>query len=261
MEKAVLEELKEDSLFHFTHKSDAERISKSGLKPVIGDNASGIEKTPKIFFSKGELGIIKVTEVWLRWLMNRIYGPNDRLGMYKNLTPEENNKRLSDWSKEFLNGEYKNDSNKKTQLFEYFYQYLKERQYLVLDIEDKKEYDSNDVDENKVNMKNQNPISMSFAKVMYGEFSNMDTPIMDDWNMHTKSGVSIDTSKIKKVVTKDGKDDMLSIVMTVYDKHKDMPHCHFLLDDFVEYVKKKESLDVMMNEGEKDDKINHSRIY
>ena len=81
MEKIVLDDLKEDSLFHFTHQESLDEIEKSGLKPVIGANANGVEETPKIFFSKGKLGVIKVTEVWLRWLMNKIYGVNDRLGM------------------------------------------------------------------------------------------------------------------------------------------------------------------------------------
>ena len=67
MEKVILDDLPENSLFHFTHKDSIEEIEKNGLKPVIGANANGIEETPKIFFSKGELGIIKVTEVWLRW--------------------------------------------------------------------------------------------------------------------------------------------------------------------------------------------------
>lgn len=45
----------------------------------------GIEKNPKIFFSKGEIGILKVTEVWARRLMNRIFGVQDRLGLKANL--------------------------------------------------------------------------------------------------------------------------------------------------------------------------------
>ena len=45
----------------------------------------GIEKNPKIFFSKGEIGILKVTEVWARWLMHRIFGVQDRLGLKANL--------------------------------------------------------------------------------------------------------------------------------------------------------------------------------
>ncbi len=262
MDKVLIDELEENSLFHFTHQSNIEKISTQGLKPVIGENAFGIEETPKIFFSKGELGIIKVTEVWLRWLMNRIYGPNDRLGIYKNLPQEERTNRISEWSKEFLSGEYKNDKAKKEKLFEYFYTYLKERRYLVLDIEDQKEYDSNAVDENKVNLKKQDYIYSAFAKIMYGEFSNMETSVMDDWNMHTKSNIEVPRNKIKQVTLKDGKDDMLSIVLYLYDKYKNMEHSKFLLDDFVEYAKKKEILKEMINEeGCKDDQNNNSRIY
>lgn len=260
MEKVVLNELKEDSLFHFTHEDNIEDISVNGLKPSIGENAFGIEKSPKIFFSKGELGIMKVTEVWLRWLMNRIYGPSDRLGMFRDETPEERNQRMSEWVKEFLSGEYKNDEEKKGKLFEYFYQYLEERKYLVLDIEDKKEYDSSDIDESKESLENQGHISNMFAEIMYCEFSDMNTKVMDDWNMHTKKNIAIDKSKIKKVETKDHRDDMLSIVMEIYDKYKDIPHEKFLLDDFITYAKK-ENLMKMVNEGVKDDKNNNGRKY
>lgn len=263
MEKVILDDLPENSLFHFTHKDSIEEIEKNGLKPVIGANANGIEETPKIFFSKGELGIIKVTEVWLRWLMNRIYGVNDRLGMYKNLTEEENKERISKWTKEFLSKNYLNDPEKKDKLFEYVYNYFKERTYLQLDIKDGIEYNSNDKDENKVKLSSDSEkISFAYAKIMYGEFSDINNPIMDDWNMHTKSNVGVDKSKIKQVTTKDGKTDMLSIVIQLYDKYKNMPHNKFLLDEFIEYSKKKEELNNMVNEeGNKYDQVNNSRFY
>ena len=254
MEKVIIDELPENSLFHFTHIDNYETIDSEGLKPIIGENAFGIEETPKIFFSKGELGIIKVNEVWLRWLMNRIFGPNDRLNKYKELTPNENERRIYAWIKEFLSGEYKNDTEKKEELFAYFYSYLKERIYFVLDIEDKKEYDSEDLDENKVKLNDPSGINERFAKIMYGEFSDMQSKIMDDWNMHTKTGQSIDKTKIKQVVTEDGMTDMLSIVLYVYDKHKDMPHVQLLLDDFVLYAKKRLEIEEMTKEeGLKDD--------
>ena len=263
MEKVILDDLPENSLFHFTHQGSLEEIEKKGLKPVIGDNANSVEETPKIFFSKGKLGIIKISEVWLRWLMNKIYGVNDRLGMYKNETEEEKKERISKWTKEFLSKEYLNDQEKKDKLFEYVYNYFKERTYLQLDIEDGVEYNSNDKDENKVKI-SANPENLSFiyAKIMYGEFSDINSPIMDDWNMHTKTNIGVDKSKIKQVTTKEGKTDMLSIVIELYDKHKNIPHSGFLLDEFIEYSKKKEELNNMVNkEGNNYDKNNHSRIY
>lgn len=262
MEKVVLDDLKEDSLFHFTHQKSLDEIEKSGLKPVIGANANGVEETPKIFFSKGKLGVIKVTEVWLRWLMNKIYGVNDRLGMYKKLTEEENKERISKWTKEFLSKEYLNDQEKKDKLFEYVYDYFKERTYLQLDINDGIEYNLNDYDENKLKFHTDKTKNYDFAKIMYGEFSDINNPIMDDWNMHTKTNTGVDKTKIKQVTTKDGKTDMLSIIIDLYDKYKNIPHNGFLLDEFIEYSKKKEEANNMVNEeGNKNDKINHSRLY
>ena len=195
--------------------------------------------------------------------MNRIYGVNDRLGMYKNETEEEHKERMSKWTKEFLSKEYLNDQEKKDKLFEYVYKYFKERTYLQLDIKDGIEYDSNDKDEAKEKLlSNQDYMPSAYAKMMYGEFSNMDTVVMDDWNMHTKSNIGVDKSKIKQVTTKDGKTDMLSIIIDLYDKYKNMPHSGFLLDEFVEYSKKKEEINNMINEeGNNYDQVNNSRFY
>ena len=38
-------------------------------------------------------------------VQNRIYGYNDRLGNYKNLSEEDNKQRLLNWTKEFLSKE------------------------------------------------------------------------------------------------------------------------------------------------------------
>lgn len=254
MEKITITELNADSLFHFTETSNLKRISREGLIPTIGENSHGIEDTPKIFFSKGEIGILKVTEVWLRWLMNRIYGPNNRLGIYNDLSPEECGKDLKKWTNEFLSGKFLEDQEKKEFLFSYFYDYLKRRTYLTLDIEDGKEYSIDDIDENKVTMrKSKDSLDKALATVMYGDFSDMDNLSMDEWNMHTKTGKAIKQDKIRIVTTKDNKDDMLSLVLYLYDRNKDIPHNKLLLDDFVIYAKKRQS-----KEGNKNDKTNHS---
>ena len=263
MEKVLVDELNEESLLHFDYINSIENIENKGIQPHIGENAIGLEDTPKVFFSKGELGILKVTEVWLRWLMNRIFGTNDRLGIHKNLTKEEQQEIEKKWIKEFLSGKYKEDEEKKKVLFDYFYKYLKERTYFLLDIKEGEEYSSNDIDEikSKLNKKEDN-LKKAFAKIMYGEFSDINSIKMDDWNMHTKTGIGVTKDKIKQVETTDGKTDMLSIVLYLYEKHKKIPHTHFLLDDFIKYAKKKEELNIIINEeGAKDDKINNNRIY
>ena len=263
MEQISVDNLTEENLFHFTRTNNLESIRIEGIKPIIGDNAIGIEDTPKTFFSKGKLGVLKANEVWLRWLMNRIFGWNDRLGLYKYETKEERQKRMSKWTEEFLNKNYFNDTEKKEKLFEYFYKYTKERSYLVLLLEAEKDYRIDDEDENKVRLRNSdNEISQAFAKEMYGQFSNFESTVMDDWNMHTISGTHISPSNIKQVATPDGKTDMLSILMYIYEHNKDIPHNNFLLDDFIEYAKNKKTLEEMISEGDqKNDQNNYSRIY
>ena len=255
MDRVAINELKADSLYHFTETSNLRRISNVGLIPYIGENSHGIEDTPKIFFSKGEIGILKVTEVWLRWLMNRIYGPNNRLGIYNDLSPKECGKEISTWSKEFLSGEYLDDEEKKEFLFDYFYEYLQERTYLTLDIEEGKEYCLDDIDENKVMMKKtKDELAKALATVMYGDFSNMSDIHMDEWNMHTKTGKAIKEDKIRIVTTENEDEDMLSLVLCVYDRNKDIPHNRLLLDDFVIYANNRKS-----KEGNKYDQTNNSR--
>ena len=46
-----------------------------------------------------------------------------------------------------------------------------------------------------------------------------------------------------------------------YDKHKDIPHSHLLLDDFIVYAKKIEIEEMLGKEGVKSDQDNINRIY
>jgi len=240
MDKIAIDKLNEESLYHFTERRNLKTISQDGLVPTIGENAHGIEKSPKIFFSRGEIGILKVSEVWLRWLMNRIYGSNNRLNIYKDMDPKEKKIKIEEWNHEFITRKYLKDEEKKERLFAYYYEYIKKRTYLTLDIKDGEEYDSNDIDENKVSLKEKNnKYEQEFAKIMYSDFSDMDDMTMDSWNMHTKTDKGIKSKKIRIVETPDNKDDMLSILLYVYNKNKSIPHKRILLDDFMKYVEKK----------------------
>lgn len=59
------------SFFHYTNKQNLDSIVKNGLEPRIGENSLYVEKTPKVFFVKGEKGIITIMDVWLRWLTSK----------------------------------------------------------------------------------------------------------------------------------------------------------------------------------------------
>ena len=244
MKKVSIETLNENSLYHFTEQKNIEKIEKEGILPKIGENSRGIENSPKSFFSKGELGIIKVSEFWLRWLMNRIYGVNNRLGLYKNETEKEKEQRIKKWTKEFLEKEYLEDEEKKLRLFEYFYKYAQTRVYLVLYLEEGKDYYLDDEDDNKVNHKKAtDKIAKAISKEIYAPFSNFESIQVDDWNMHTKTGTIIESKKINQVITPKKQEDMLSIILYVYEKNKNIPHSKLLLDDFIVFAKEKQKLE------------------
>ena len=262
MEQISIEELTENDFYHFTLISNLDSISIRGLVPQIGENAKGIEKTAKIFMSKGKLAIIKSSEVWLRWLMNRIFGLNDRLKMNKEESQKEQRERLAKWTEEFLTEKFLEDEEKKQKLFQYYYDYVKERTYLTLFLEEKIDFSFDDEDENKVYLKRlDDKMTSQFAKIMYGPFSNFESTKMDDWNMHTFTGITLSPNVIKQVKTPEGKTDMLSILIYLYDKNKNIPHSKFLLDDFVEYAKKRQRLEEMIQEGNNtNDKNDCSRV-
>lgn len=243
MKKILLDELKDTCILHFTNNNNLAKIEEEGLIPLIGQNAQGIEKNPKIFFSKGKKGALELSEVWMRWLMNRIFGEKDRIGIYQNTSIKERRILLEKWFKEFLSGDYLKDTEKKQILFDYYFYYLEERIYLTLDIKDKEEYDSSAIDENKeAIIKENSNMKRLFAKIMYGNFSNIDSPLVEEWNMHTIPNISIKREKIKQVITKDGKEDMLSIIIEMYENYSEKIDGVPLLDEFIEYAKKRNEL-------------------
>ncbi len=258
MKKITIDDLPENSFFHFTHISNIEDIKEKGLKSTVGENSAGIENTPKVFFSVGEIGILEIMEVWLRILINKIYGSKDILNLYNYERYEEKQERLITWADEFISQKYLDDSIRKGLLFEYFYNYLKERIYLVLDIEEGKDYLIDDLDEHKAKLNNeQDSLEYLIAKEQYGPFSDFNTNQVDNWNMHTKTNTSISRDKIKQVTTNIGEEDVLSIVLEVYAKNKWEIEYRLLLDDFIEYAKNKE----LIKEGREYDQNNNSRIY
>ena len=240
MEKIDLDKLEENALFHFTKTENLNSIAEHGLIPQIGENSHRVENTSKVFFSKGEIGVLKATEVWLRGLMNKINGANDKLGKYKNLSSKEEAQKLREWNEKFLNREYLNDEEKKSELFEYYYDYLQERTFLILDLEEKKHYLIDDVDENKKNLLlNPNAVKTAYAKEMYGSFSNMDSEIVDDWNMHTITDVPVEVENILELTFNDESADALTIVMEIYNKYKGLNKEKLLIDDFIDYANKR----------------------
>lgn len=59
----------DNAFFHYTSKDNLENISKEGLIPNIGENAISIEKTKKVFFTKGIEGTLILMDSWIRGLI------------------------------------------------------------------------------------------------------------------------------------------------------------------------------------------------
>ena len=232
-----LDSLNSNAYFHVTETSNLVSIFNSGLEPRIGPNSTGVGLTAKIFFVKGSDSVLKMWDVWLKWEMVNLFGQNQ---MAKKLYdfPQDKN-----WYNEFLSGNYKYDEEKKSLLFDFMFNYMFDRSYLMLDLKEGIDYSSNDIDENKVKQsKDKGSIKDKISRILYGDgkYSNCDSYKTDIWNMHTFVGRSIDKSKIKKLISTNGSSNVIDIVIEIYDRCDDKDKENFdLLNDYITYSKNK----------------------
>ena len=240
MKKIVLEELdKENAFFHFTNKDNIRSIEQNGLIATKGQNAKNAEQTPKIFFSKGTEGILELTDVWIKWMMNNAYSIKNLYGFYNGLSKQQIIEKASSWDKEFRDRTYLEDKEKKEKVFELVYQKMKQGVYLSLDLESGKDFDYLDIDENKeksLQLKRKgNIVNYLYTKEMYGSYSNVDSIKMEKWNMHTILYKNIDKERVSQVITKSGEEDILSIIRVIYQKNNK----YDILNDYMDYVEKR----------------------
>lgn len=217
----------ENAFYHFTNRDNYESISLNGLIPSIGDNANGIEKTSKVFFSKGNIGFLRICDVWINWFIYRISLYNSVL-KYKDITKEERMNLKRKFREDFTNGLFYTEDNIDYAIT-WMMEYMKSNIVLKLDIPHD-DYDELDIDEAKLHEKE------DFINRMYlGYITSSDK--VESFNMHTKSGIGVDKEKISKVTTNDD-DSALSILKEIYRKEKDKDNgLEFaFLDRFMNYV-------------------------
>lgn len=217
----------ENAFYHFTNRDNYESISLNGLIPSIGDNANGIEKTSKVFFSKGNIGFLRICDVWINWFIYRISLYNSVL-KYKDITKEERMNLKRKFREDFTNGLFYTEDNINYAIT-WMMEYMKSNIVLKLDIPHD-DYDELDIDEAKLHEKEE------FINRMYlGYITSSDK--VESFNMHTKSGVGVDKEKISKVTTNDD-DSALSILKEIYRKEKDKDNVleFAFLDRFMNYV-------------------------
>lgn len=248
MKRVKLDDI--STFFHFSPLEQKQSIECSGLLAKIGDNAVGIEHSPKVFFSKGKLGMLETCDVWIKWMMNRAFGITDKYEFYQGKNLQERKKGIDEWNREFISREYLNDKEKLERVFEIVYQSMQRQEYYRLDLIEGIDFNYQDIDEAKeeaLRKKSQgNIINYIYQKEMYGDFSNIESPIMDSWNMHTKPYKEIEKEKISQVITAKGRTDSLSIIQEVYEaigKNRKWD----VLDDFMFYAYQKEELESKTN--------------
>lgn len=86
-----IKDLPKNTYFHYTNIDNLDSIFTSGLEPLIGDNAMGIEKSKKVFFTIGINNSLILMDSWIRWMIgksittlfgNKLYKPLYRLGTF-----------------------------------------------------------------------------------------------------------------------------------------------------------------------------------
>ena len=225
-----------NAYFHFTKTENLKRISDANLIPKIGKNAEMIEENEKVFFSIGADGVLKLHDVWLKWMMNRMFG---EVSLRKKYDDDEYKNKLYEWTDEFLNKKYKVDVAKKNALFTKHYHDMLECSYLLLELTDGYDYDKNDYDEVKVRLnRNPNSLEYSFMKEMYGSYSDVTSNKMDAWNMHMIKNRYVKPRFISVVTINNNEVNVIDVLKFMYNKYKNIDYD--LLDDFMVWLKNNE---------------------
>lgn len=252
----------EKMFFHYTWKHNFYSINETGLQAGIGKNSEGIDKKPSIFFSSGVEAALQTWDVWLKWRLNRMNNP-----LWQGKTEEEIKQiheifnsgqathkqyfEYKKWEDEYLSGAYKDNPEILQELFEYQFEELSHSIYLSFDLKEGQDYVLDQVDHKKENNlpNKDNPHSKSYAffRVMYGDYTDYSSTVMDKWNMQTIPGreITIPASKIVQLTTRDGKEDVWSILNEFYKMYKanvpkEQQTKFDLLDSFMSYTRKKQ---------------------
>lgn len=186
------------SFFHYTNKDNIASIDKNGLLPKIGDSATGIEISEKIFFAIGSKGVFSIFDSWIRWLIAKrltdLPGEKADIPFYRFCTfimrlPLLHYLvaivvNLVVWL-EFRFKPFKIKS------FKIMKNILDNSCFLVLDLEEGIDFSYKDIDEVKTQKFNR-----KLLKSVYAKQNKMGSKKMDYWNMHTFSNISISPNKI-----------------------------------------------------------------
>ncbi len=219
----------EHSFFHYTNINNLESIFKNGLEPRIGANSLYLEKSSKIFFVKGEMGIIDIMDVWLKWLTAK---SNVNKFIYWIGTTYMRFPLCIKSLPNLIVKKNLNNVKKRHKIYNNMKNILDDSVFLKLDLEENVDFDYNDIDEVKERYYD------SFLKMLYTKNSNLQDKRMEYWNMHTKSNRWIEKEKIQ-ILCYDS--DYKASILLKYLIEKNMEYakknCPFL-NEYYNYIYK-----------------------
>lgn len=218
-----------DCFLHFTDKRNIPNILNEGLIPKIGNHAIGIEETEKIFFSKGGTGALQIVNIWIKWLIRRV-----QWNLYlQDAKDEEYYTKLAMYRQDAVSGKLYEDEEIKQQVFEYMVEFMNNNTYLLLDLQENQDFRYEDVDEAKIRANNNN--TREDLNTCYGLAKGSKDISMEEWNMHTISGVRIEPTKIN-VIKNNQSYSAIDVVKYVYSiTPKENLNISFL-DEFLDYL-------------------------
>ncbi len=189
------------SFFHYTNKDNIESIDEKGLISKIGDSATGIELTEKIFFAVGSKGVFSILDSWIRWLIAKrltdLPGKKADIPFYRFCTFLMRLPILHRFVGVIANFivwlEFKFKPFR-IKSFRIMKNILDNSCFLVLDLEEEVDFSYKDIDE----VKSQR-FDKKLLKTVYAKQHKMGSKKMDYWNMHTFSNVIISPNKISLV--------------------------------------------------------------
>lgn len=180
----------DNMFFHYTNKDNLDSIFKKGLIPRIGKNASFIETSEKVFFTKGAKGILVLVDVWIKWLVlrpknNFIYGVGAFLMQQRWFPKIIIDILWSNWIK---------SESRTKRACKKLNKVLDKSVFLSLALEKNIDYKEEDLDEVK-----QRSFRKDWLDYIYSYDKGLINKKMDYWNMHTLTGKVIEPSKIRLV--------------------------------------------------------------
>lgn len=191
--------------FHFTNLENLESIEKKGLIPSKGSHAKHLEKNKKVFFVEGLDNLLILFDCWIT-----VYTKIPLIHIpYKYASKFLQSKKKSLFITDIYFALIKNSKMHRNFAFKVFDRLLAESVLLNLNIKEGIDFKEDDIDEIKAaGFKKEHLIIMGYSL----KYSDMDSNLVDKWNMHTFSGQGVGPDKLKKC-SLDGSYDIKSILL------------------------------------------------